>query len=295
MRINPVPVLLTLSTLLSSSTAYWKGFNLKSNVADGAACKTSADWATTIAKLQSFPNKINSVRVYTSAGCSTLANLVPIAIKYDIKILVGINPESNYAAEKGALLAAINRHGWGWIAAVSVGSEDLYRGSTTAATLAQQIYDVRGMLSTTPGYSKSIPVGHVDTSNAWSNLSNKAVIAACEFVGTDIYPYFQSTQNNAIENAHALYLDGVKQVRKAVAGAGSKAAVWVTETGWPIEGPTKNLAVPSVANARKYWQAVACDAFNTVNTFWFTLQDWSAVPSFGVIGKDSEMLYNQDC
>jgi hypothetical protein len=58
-------------------------------------------------------------------------------------------------------------------------SEDLYRGDTTASTLAQQIYDVRGMLSTVSGGS-DIQVGHVDTWTAWVDSANTAVITACE-------------------------------------------------------------------------------------------------------------------
>ena len=72
---------------------------------------------------------------------------------------------------------------------MSVGSEDLYRGDTSASTLAQQVYDVRGMLSTVNG-GTAIKVGHVDTWNAWVNPANTAVIKACDFIGLDGYPYF---------------------------------------------------------------------------------------------------------
>ncbi|KAK0822209.1 hypothetical protein LTR73_009377, partial [Friedmanniomyces endolithicus] len=60
-------------------------------------------------------------------------------------LLVGIWAEdsTHYTNEKNALQAAINAHGSDWIIAISVGSEDLYRGDTSASTLAQQIYDVR--------------------------------------------------------------------------------------------------------------------------------------------------------
>jgi len=50
--------------------------------------------------------------------------------------------------------------------------------------------------------------------------------------------------------------------------------VWVTETGWPATGETWDQAVPSVENAKYYWQEVGCrKLFNKVPTFWYNLRD----------------------
>jgi exo-beta-1,3-glucanase (GH17 family) len=84
----------------------------------------------------------------------------------------------------------VETHGFDCRVAVSVGSEDLYQGDTTTSTLAQQIYDVRGMLSTVSGYNTSMQVGHVDTWTVWVDSANWAVIEACDFVGTDGYSYW---------------------------------------------------------------------------------------------------------
>lgn len=289
---NLLPVILALTT---ETAAYWRGFNIGGYQKGGIVCKTKADWATDFIAIHQFPNKINSIRLYSSYGCSTLANALPYAIKTDTKIVVGINPLSNYALEKKALLNAINTYGWGWIASISVGNENLYRNEISPQTLAAQIYDVRGMIKALPGYTTEIKVGHVDTGNAWSNISNKPVILASDFIGTAIYPYFQSTINNSIANAAEIFREGVSNAQKSVAKAGGKAPVWVTETGWPTNGPTKGLAVPSLANAQKYWKAIGCTAYYTINTYWFTLQDFATVPSFGVIGPNNELLYDQTC
>ncbi|KAE8444321.1 hypothetical protein EG329_000631 [Mollisiaceae sp. DMI_Dod_QoI] len=288
--------LLVLTTLTSPILAYWKGFNIKSNLADGVTCKSPKDWASAFAQLKTFPNSINSARLYSSHSCNTLSSVVPAAIASHTFILVGLlATPSTFEAEKGALLSAVKQYGFDWIVAISVGSEDLYRGTTNASYLAHQIYDVRGMLSEVPGWNSSIKVGHVDTTNAWTNASNREVIRACDFIGTDIYPYFQTLQDNNVNNSYNLFWNGVKQVKDAVTKAGSGASVWVTETGWPVNGATKNQAVPGVDEARTFWEAVACSAFENINTFWFTLQDWSAVPSFAVVGQDGRQLYDQSC
>jgi glucan endo-1,3-beta-D-glucosidase len=287
--------LLWLTAFLRPTSAYWKGFNIKSNLADGVTCKSASDWSQAFQLMKTFPNKINSARLYSSYSCDTLANALPAAISSDTRILVGILTEDDYDAEKGALLAAVKKYGFGWIVAVSVGSEDLYRGTTSPSALAHQIYDVRGMLSEVSGYTSEIKVGHVDTTNAWTNSSNREVIRACDFVGTDIYPYFQTKQENSIENSKSLFSENVQSVKTAVANAGSEASVWVTETGWPVNGTTKNLAVASVENAKTYWDEVACSAFSSMNTFWFTLQDYYAVPSFAVVGVNDEELFDMSC
>jgi len=159
---------LALAASIASANAYWSGFNVQSTLADGS-CKTQADWEKDFNTMKALPGARTSMRVYASSDCNTLVNAVPAALATGGQILVGVWTEdsAHFEAEKQALLSAVQTYGFDWIVAVSVGSEDLYRGDTTASTLAQQIYDVRGMLSTVSGYSTSIQVGHVDTWTAW--------------------------------------------------------------------------------------------------------------------------------
>lgn len=137
------------------------------------------------------------------------------------KILVGIWTEdsTHYSAEKAALESAIQAHGRDWILAISVGSEDLYRGDTTASTLAQQIYDVRGMVR---ALGVQAEVGHVDTYNAWTNSANDDVIKACDFIGMDAYPYWQGS---SIEDAYNVFFQAYQETKNHVQSVGSGA--WV--------------------------------------------------------------------
>jgi len=287
---------LALAGTLTGANAYWKGFNVGATLADGS-CKSQSDWEADCTLMQSLPGSFSSLRIYASSDCDTLANAVPAVLATGCQILVGVWTEdsTHYGAEKAALLSAVQTYGFDWIVAVSVGSEDLYRGDTDASTLAQQIYDVRGMLSTVSGYSTSVQVGHVDTWTAWVDSANTAVIQASDFIGTDGYPYFQSTEDNGIDVAYNLFWESVQNVRDTVNNVDSGIWVWITETGWPTSGATDNLAVPSVANAQQYWSTVACAAFEQAHTFWYTLQDYSASPSFGVVDANSNQLYNLAC
>jgi glucan endo-1,3-beta-D-glucosidase len=145
-------------------------------------------------------------------------------------------------------------------------------------------------------------IGHVDTWNAWTNGSNSPVIDAIDWLGVDEYPYFQNTESNSIDDAYTLFWDAYD----ATSGAAGGKPVWITETGWPVSGKTENLAVPSLANAKTFWDQVGCaSAFDKVNTWWYVLQDaapTTPVPSFGLLGSstsDSTLntspLYDLSC
>lgn len=291
-------VLPVVTSLVMPTEAYWRGYNFKSYTADGSTCKTQADWRAAFEAVKALPNGINTARLFYSNECNSLANAVPEALAAGLHILVGVDDkDSDFEAEKGALLDAIEQHGWGWIAAVSVGSESLYRGDIGPASLAAKIRDVRGMLQALPGYpgAAAVEIGHVDTTNAWFSAANKAVLLACDFLGVDIYPYFQTESDNHIDNARALFDAAIAQARKTVAAAGSHASVWVTETGWPVNGNALGAAVPGVTNAASYFQQVACPSFGVMNTFWFTYQDWYATPSFAVVDPTGQKYFSQTC
>lgn len=188
---------------------------------------------------------------------------------------------------------------------ISVGSEDLYRDSYTGQqanagvgvgpdVVVSYISAVRSAIAGT--VLSSVPVGHVDTWTAWVNGTNSEVINAVDFLGMDGYPYFQNTQANSIANAKGLFYDSYDAT---VAVAGGKS-VWITETGWPVSGSTENEGVPSLANAKTYWDEVGCPSFGNVNIYWYTLQDTAGStpnPSFGIVGStlSTTPLFDLSC
>ncbi|KAL9531892.1 putative glucan endo-1,3-beta-glucosidase [Sphaerulina musiva] len=276
-----------LAASAQSVAAYYKGFNVGANNPDGT-CKTTSQWETAFNELRGLPQDVSVVRLYASSDCNTLAAAVPAAVTTHTKILVGIWTEdsAHYSAEKAALESAIQAHGRDWILAISVGSEDLYRGDTTASTLAQQIYDVRGMVR---ALGVQAEVGHVDTYNAWTNSANDDVIKACDFIGMDAYPYWQGS---SIEDAYNVFFQAYQETKNHVQSVGSGAWVWVTETSWPVTGANYGSAVPSVANAQKFWRSVACELFNEGHVFWYAYQDYNDSPSFGVFDSNGNAIYD---
>jgi len=285
--------LLALAASLSTASAVYKGFNY------GAAADFESDFNT--AKALVGTSGFTSARLYTmiaSGTTDTPTSAIQAAIDTDTTLLLGLwasEDQATFDNEITALNSAISQYGSSFtnlIAAISVGSEDLYRNSPTGiagdegtgqqpSTLVSYISQVRSALSTA-GLS-SVLVGHVDTWTAWVNTTNADVITAVDFLGVDAYPYYQNTINNSIANANTIFWEAYDNTTDVSTGK----PVWVTETGWPVTGPTDGDAVPSTTNAQTYWDAVGCSLFGNINTYWYTLQDApqaSGTPSFGIVG-----------
>jgi exo-beta-1,3-glucanase (GH17 family) len=150
--------------LLSPVTAYFKGLNFGATLPNGQ-CRSQSDY---LREFQAMRPTFDTVRLFASSDCNQLMSAVPAALATGVKILVGVwtQDDAHFGNEKGALLNVLGKFpNWqAWMAGISVGSEDLYRKEAPAATIAQKIYDVRGMVN---AKGVSAPVGHVDTWTAW--------------------------------------------------------------------------------------------------------------------------------
>lgn len=316
---------LSIAVALSStaSATIYQGFNYGSTFTGGAA-KKQADFE---AEFTSAKNLVGTSGAFTSARFYTMIqglttsdpiSAIPAAIKTKTSLLLGIWASGGQAGvtnEIAALTAAITKYGTDFtdlVAGLSVGSEDLYRISVTGiandpkgvgvdpATLVKYITQVKTAVKGTA--LEKVLIGHVDTWNSWTNSSNSAVISAIDWLGVDEYPYFQNTESNDIDSAYTLFWDAYNATAKAAGGK----PVWITETGWPVSGKTENLGVPSIANAKIFWDEIGCaSAFGKVNTWWYVLQDaapTTPVPSFGLLASstsDATMgtspLYDLSC
>lgn len=281
--------LLSLAATVATTSAYYQGFNIGANLASGA-CRTEQDWEFAFNKIASFPGEFRNVRLYASSDCNTLTNAVPAALRTGTKLLVGVwtQDDAHFDAEKQALLHAVQVYGKDWILAVSVGSEDLYRKETTAQILASKINDVRGMMWSIGAGDKSI--GHVDTWTAWVDGANTPVIDAVDWLGNDLYPYWQGigTDDGA---ANGAYWEAVENVRAVSKGK----EVWTTETGQPITGDTIGSAVPSVQSLQTFWWQITCASVKEMNFFWYDLDDFSASPQFAVVDHQYNPLIDMRC
>ncbi|EGS17829.1 uncharacterized protein CTHT_0071830 [Thermochaetoides thermophila DSM 1495] len=282
---------LIAACLLASgvSAENYLGFNSGNTLPDRSA-KFKKDFKAefeTAQNLENAPGKFNSVRLYTNIQAYSTDEPIEAfeaAIETKTKLLLGIwtSGTDSIENELSALKKAIKKYGKDFtdlVIGMSIGSEDLYRVSETGIknkagvgagpqTLIKFINDYKKAIADTP--LASVPIGHVDTWDAWTNSSNKAVIDALDWIGVDEYPYYENGKGNNIKNAGRLF----DRAYAAVEAAAGGKPIWVTETGWPYTGPDWDEAVPSVENAQYYWQEVGCrKLFNKVPTFWYNLRD----------------------
>jgi glucan endo-1,3-beta-D-glucosidase len=233
------------ATLASLASAQIMGFNSGATL-DTYKVKVQSDYEaefTTAQGLVGAPGKFNSVRLYTMIQGGTDSDptsAFQAAMNTNTTMLLGIWCSGTTTIEKelNALSTAITQYGTKFtdlVVGISVGSEDLYRTSVTGIinksgigntpdNIVKFIKDTRNAIANTP--LSGTPIGHVDTWTDWTNSSNKAVIDAVDFLGNDLYAYYESTKNNSIENAADLF-NSAYNATLAVAG---KKPVWITET-----------------------------------------------------------------
>ncbi|CAP65657.1 uncharacterized protein PODANS_7_1340 [Podospora anserina S mat+] len=272
-----------------ASAENYLGFNSGSTKADHSA-KFKADFLQefkTAQNLESAPGTFNAVRLYTNIQAYSKDDPISAfeaAVETKTKILLGVwtSGTDSIANELNALKKAIDKYGKSFtdlVIGMSIGSEDLYRISETGIKNEAGVGagpDV--LLKFISDYKKSVagtalakvPIGHVDTWDAYTNATNKAVVDALDWVGVDEYPYYESGKGNHIKNSGKLFDRAYDAVAAAVGGK----PIWITETGWPASGPDWDEAEATVANAKYYWQEIGCrKLFNKVPTFWYNLRD----------------------
>ncbi|OTB08122.1 glycoside hydrolase family 17 protein [Hypoxylon sp. CI-4A] len=289
---------------LASTVSAIQGFNYGSTFTTGAA-KEQSDFENefTVAQNLKGTSGWTSARLYTMVQGGTASDpisAIPAAIKTKTSLLLGLwasGGDTSFANELLALKAAIEQYGDDFsslVDGISVGSEDLYRNSpdgiaagsnvgTGPETIAKYIQQTKDAISGTS--LEGALIGHVDTWTAWYNGSNQAVIDACDWVGMDAYPYFQSTMANDISKSSSLFNEALGKTQQA---SGSKP-VWITETGHPVSGDVSGDSIASTDNAETFWQDVVCPLISSGSNLWYyTLQDAAPdtpSPSFGITGN----------
>ncbi|KAF6817723.1 glucan 1,3-beta-glucosidase [Colletotrichum plurivorum] len=290
----PLPISLLLAFAASSvladhhDSSQILGFVSGSRTAADAKVKTIGDYrkefdlATT---MKDIPGKFNSVRLYTMVDEATSYGrdavvkpnpAIKAAMDTNTRMLLGIwcSNTNDIAVELKALEAALV---WGpkfadLVVGISVGHEDIYRyiseGPKSGKTLDDILEFVDKVRKAIKGtILEKKPVGHSEPWVVFANI-NSSFVDKLDFIGANIMPFYdEETEKVSI----------AKQFDKALAGVREKSRgkpVWITETGWPITGESKNGNKASVANACDFWQEIGCRRlFSKVNVWWYNLRD----------------------
>ncbi|CAD0082752.1 unnamed protein product [Aureobasidium vineae] len=231
---------------------------------DSGDCKNqdevNADFATIMSYAQSSGNTYDFVRIY-GTDCDQVAMVLSVCEKYDLKIFAGLyNIWSDLTTELGLLTDAVKAIGndWSRFNTISIGNEVVNQGKLAASAVKPIVDTARGVL-TAAGYSG--PIVAVDTLVAMV-ANGKDLCGASDYVAVNSHPFFDG--NVAAEDSGEWLLKQIEEVSSVCDGA----ETWITETGWPTQGSSNGVAVPSVQNQKAALSSMKSAVSS--NIIWFT-------------------------
>lgn len=187
------------------------------------------------------------MRTY-GTDCNTLANVLPAAKANGLQLLAGFFALATVNAECTSLITAVGGD-WSSIKAVTVGNELVNSGQASPSEVMSAVAEARTQLRAA-GYQG--PVGTVDTMSA--TQANPELCDGSDICTINCHPFFDP--NTAPENAGEFITNAISTLKGKLANSGQ--TILISETGWPHQGTSNGLAVPSLEN-----QATAINSIKT--------------------------------
>lgn len=207
-----------------------------------------------------------------------------IAHEAGLKTMVGVWLERDHGKNEVEIENAIKVARAGLADVVAVGNEVLLRGDLSEDDLIGYIQRVKRAV---PG----VQVGYADA--YFKFVDHPRVTAACDVILANCYPFWEGC---AAEYA-TLYIKDM--YRRATQAANGKKVI-ISETGWPNIGSPVGGAVPSEANAIRYFLNICKWAEeDDIEIFYFSsfdetwkIRDEGDVGAFwGLWDKDGQLKY----
>jgi len=220
-----------------------------------------------------------------SFSCTDGNELIPrIAHENGLKTMVGVWLEGDHEKNEKELENAIEVAGAGHADILAVGNEVLLRGDLSEDELIDYVNRAKQAV---PG----VPVGYVDA--YFEFVDHPRVTAACDVILANCYPFWEGC---AAEYA-LLYMKDM--YRRAVQAANGKKVI-ISETGWPNVGTPTGAAVPSYANAIRYFlntyqwaeeDDIEIFYFSSFDEDWKTGDEGDVGAYWGLWDKDGRLKY----
>jgi exo-beta-1,3-glucanase (GH17 family) len=177
------------------------------------------------------------VRAY-GTDCNQVATILTAAKAKGLKMFAGIYDLSTLSSEIATIVAAANGD-WSSFDTIAIGNELVNSGTASASEVVTAIGTARGLL-TAAGYTGKVVT--VDTLVA--ARANPSICDASDYCAVNSHPFFDG---NTVAADSGSFLTTQIPTLRAVLSNQSQDIV-ITETGWPWQGETNGVAVPSTAN-----------------------------------------------
>jgi len=184
-------------------------------------------------------------------------------------MFAGIFDLSTLSDEISTIVSAASGD-WSSFDTISIGNELVNSGSASASTVVAAIGTARTLLKTA-GYTGKVVT--VDTLVA--ARANPSLCDASDYCAVNSHPFFDG---NTVAADSGSFLTTQIPTLRAVLSNQSQEIV-ITETGWPTQGETNGVAVPSSANQAAALSSIksafssnpeAVILFTTFNDLWKT-------------------------
>ncbi|CAF9920183.1 MAG: hypothetical protein HETSPECPRED_004187 [Heterodermia speciosa] len=194
-------------------------------------CKSATQVASDFAKMSGY----EVIRLY-GTDCNQLANVRAATQDTGVSLFLGIFDINQVQSECQTIIDAM-KGDWSHVNTVSVGNELVNNGGASVSQVTSAIGQARSILK---GAGYTGPVVTVDTMMAMK--ANPELCHASDFCAINCHAFFDG--KTTAEKSGDFVLNWAKEVSEA---AGGKTTV-ITETGWPSQGQTNGMAVPSLEN-----------------------------------------------
>ncbi|KAF8456074.1 glycoside hydrolase superfamily [Kalaharituber pfeilii] len=228
-------------------------------VPGNTACKTPEEVANDIERLKNY----GMIRLY-GLDCDQVKNVLPQARKHQMNLFIGIF-EVDQLDQQVNQLANIVAGDWSNIDTVSVGNECILSGKKTAEQMVALTREARAKLRA-KGFNGSV----VSVNIFYEVLQNPILCQEQDYIATNAHPFFDG--NVTPDRAGPFLEEMRKQVSKTCGGA----RVLITETGWPSQGATNGVAVPSKENQKIALDSIRNSLHNDVIIFTAFDDTWKA-------------------
>lgn len=235
---------------------------------DTGSCKDTDTITSDIELLADF----DLIRVY-APDCNCVSAIMG-AMGDSQKLFAGVYYYDSISTDLSTLATQVtaSSQGWDGVYAVAIGNEWVNSGTYSASTVASAVSSARSTLS---GLGFTGYVVTVDTLVAYE--ANTELCDASDFVACNSHAYWDGSV--LPENAGTWLAEQIASVKSA---CGGDKDVLVTETGWPTQGDTYGVAVPSTANQLAAIKSISEEVADQV-LFFTTYNDlWKEAGSYGV-------------
>lgn len=278
----------TSATSAASSAAASSSSSSSSSVGSGGAkgivyspykvggCKSASEVKSDIAQLSGY----DVIRIY-GVDCDQVPNVLA-ALGSGQKVFLGIYDVSAIEAGLSTINSAISSYGWDIVHSISIGNELVNNGAATVDQISGYVSTAKTILT---GYGYTGPVVSVDTFIAVIN--NPGLCAISDYMAVNAHAFFDG--NVAAADSGEWVLQQIQRVWTACSSAGHEKTVFVTESGWPSQGSSNGVAVPSDENQSAAISSIqskvgsSCILFTAFNDLWKDPGAYSAEQYWGIL------------